>query len=93
MCWFDHRCPFCVTALAVLNGPACLAQDKASIPPPDVLLFANGDQLTGKLLRGIDGTITFHGDVAGDVTVSIDKVKGLRTGGNFAVLRKDSADD
>lgn len=81
---------FAITALAVLGGPVCLAQDKAPAPPPDVLLFTNGDQLTGKLLRGIDGTITFHSDMAGDITVSIDKVKGLRTGGNFAVLRKDA---
>ena len=81
---------FAVTALAVLGGPVCLAQDKAPTPPPDVLLFTNGDQLTGKLLSGIDGTITFHSDMAGEITVSIDKVKGLRTGGNFAVLRKDA---
>jgi hypothetical protein len=72
------------------GGPVCLAQDKAPAPPPDVLIFTNGDQLTGKLVRGLGGNITFHSDMAGDITVSIDKVKGLRVGGNFAVLRKDA---
>ncbi len=79
-----------LTAFALFAPLASLAQDKAPAPPPDVLLFTNGDQLTGKLVRGLNGTITFHSDMAGDITVSIDKVKGLRVGGNFAVLRKDA---
>jgi hypothetical protein len=66
------------------------AQDKPAPPPPDVLIFTNGDQLTGKLVRVLGGTVSFHSDMAGDITVPVDKVKGMRAGGNFAVLRKDA---
>ena len=66
----------------------CLAQ--APVPVSDILVFTNGDQLTGKLVRGLDGNITFKSDMAGEITVSLDKVKSLRVGANFAVLRKDT---
>jgi hypothetical protein len=78
-----------LTALVFAPALACLAQEKPAPPPPDVLLFTNGDQLTGKLVKVLSGNVTFHSDMAGDITVSIDKVKGLRAAGNFAVLRKD----
>jgi hypothetical protein len=41
------------------------AQTAAAAPPPDVIVFTNGDQLTGKLLRVVDGTVTFHSDIVG----------------------------
>jgi hypothetical protein len=57
-------------------------------PTPDVLIFANGDQLTGKLERVAAGNIVFASDMAGELTVSVDKVKELRSGAQFALLRK-----
>lgn len=63
------------------------APDKA--PDKDVLVFANGDRLTGKLLRGVKGSLTFHSDLLGDVTVPLDKVKEMQTSGAFAVLQKN----
>jgi len=57
-------------------------------PAPDVLIFANGDQLTGKLERVAAGNIVFASDMAGEVTISVDKVKELRSGAQFALLRK-----
>ncbi len=59
-----------------------------SAPDKDVLVFANGDRLSGKLLRGVKGSLTFHSDVLGDVTVPLDKVKEMQTSGTFAVLQK-----
>lgn len=57
-------------------------------PTPDVILFSNGDQLTGQFLRVVDGTVTFHSDLAGDINVPLDKVKELRSSKQFAVLYK-----
>jgi hypothetical protein len=55
---------------------------------PDVIVFTNGDQLSGKFLRSAGGTVTFHSDIAGDVNVPWDKVKELRSGTVFAVFEK-----
>jgi hypothetical protein len=57
-------------------------------PTPDVLIFENGDQLTGKLERVAAGNIVFASDMAGEVTISVDKVKELKSGAQFALLRK-----
>lgn len=75
---------------AILACIASIGLASAQAPVSDILVFTNGDQLTGKLVRGLNGNITFHSDMAGDVTVSIDKVRSLRVGANFAVLRKDA---
>ncbi len=63
------------------------AQTKA---PPDVIIFANGDQLTGVLERGTGNSVVFKSDMAGEITVSLDKIKELHSSGNFAVLRRDA---
>ena len=55
-------------------------------PDPDVLVFTNGDQLTGKLVNSAGGKVTFHSDMAGDVTVDWAKIKEIRTAQKFAVI-------
>ena len=57
-------------------------------PAPDVIVFTNGDQLTGTLERGVGDSVVFKSDVVGEITVSMDKVKELRSSGSFAVLKK-----
>jgi len=60
-------------------------------PTPDVLVFTNGDQLTGKLQGAAGGNVTFASDMAGTVTVAFDKIKEIRSGSNpseFALLKK-----
>ena len=61
----------------------------ATKPAPDVLVFTNGDQLSGVLERGVGDTIVFKSDMAGEISVPLSKVKELRSSGSFAVLRKD----
>jgi Protein of unknown function, DUF481 len=66
------------------------AQDAKSAPAkpePDVLIFTNGDKLTGKLVRAAGGSVVFHSDMAGDLTISFDKIKELRSGNQFALLK------
>jgi hypothetical protein len=53
-----------------------------------VLIFANGDQLTGTLERVVAGNIVFKSDMAGELTISVDKVKEMRSGSEFALLKK-----
>jgi hypothetical protein len=77
------------SALAVAQTPAPPA--KPAPPTPDVLVFTNGDQLTGKLERAVGGNVIFASDMAGELTVSFDKVKEIRSGSNpaqFALLKK-----
>jgi hypothetical protein len=53
-----------------------------------VIVFTNGDQLTGTLEKAIGDSYTFKSDVVGEVTVSADKIKELKTNGKFVVLKK-----
>ena len=67
-----------------------LAQDAAKKPEPDVIVFSNGDQLTGTVERGAGDSVVFKSDMAGEITVPFSKIKELRAHGQFALLRKDT---
>lgn len=64
-------------------APAAFAAD-----PPDSLTLADGEKLTGKFVRAAGGSVVFHSDVLGDVTVPWAKVKELSASGRFAVIPK-----
>jgi hypothetical protein len=64
------------------------AQSPAAKPAPDVIVFTNGDQLTGTLERADGDSFVFKSDVVGEVTVSADKIKELHAGGKFVALKK-----
>jgi uncharacterized protein DUF481 len=65
-----------------------LAQSSVAKPAPDVIVFTNGDQLTGTLERATGDSFVFKSDVVGEVTVSADKIKELRASGKFVALKK-----
>jgi hypothetical protein len=67
-----------------VQAPAKPAEAK----PADVLIFANGDRLSGKLQSVTAGNVVFNSDMAGTLTISIDKIKELHSGAEFALLRK-----
>lgn len=75
--------------IAGLLAASAIAQDKTPAPSPDVIVFKNGDQLTGKLERSVGGDIVFKSDAVGEVTIPMAKVKELRSAGAFVVLKKD----
>ncbi len=88
---FSATLTLCLAAL--FGAAAAAAQDagKPAPPTPDVLIFTNGDQLTGKLKSAVGGNVIFASDMAGDLTVSFDKIKEIRSGSNpnqFALLKK-----
>lgn len=81
------RC-ICLSRAMTLATGMLQAQAPAPQSQPDVLIFSNGDQLTGKLERAVGGSILFKSDMAGELTVPFSKVKELRSGTQFAVIRK-----
>ena len=74
----------------LLLAAAALAQQSTPPPkpPPDVLVFTNGDQLTGQLVRATGGNVVFKSDMAGELTIPFDKVKELHSSGSFSMLKK-----
>ena len=90
----DRRCLLEPSAGSRGGADRCVGTHSGTLRRPlkdaaaeDVLIFTNGDQLSGKLLRGVNDTVVFHSDMAGDITVPLAKVKELRTAGEFAVLK------
>jgi hypothetical protein len=78
-----------VAVLFALLPAATLRGFAADAPAnPDVLVFTNGDQLTGKLLSSAGANVSFHSDMAGDISVDWAKIKEIRTSQKFAVLEK-----
>jgi Protein of unknown function, DUF481 len=55
----------------------------------DTITFANGDQLTGRLMKVVYGTVSFHSDVLGDITVPLTKIKAMHTAQPFAAGSKE----
>lgn len=88
-----NRAAIAVVALfslaGISAGPLLMAQDKPK-PEPDVIVFTNGDQLTGTVERGAGDSIVFKSEMAGEITVPYAKIKELRAHGTFALLRKDT---
>ncbi|WP_029893543.1 DUF481 domain-containing protein [Desulfohalovibrio reitneri] len=58
----------------------------------DTLLMANGDRLTGALVRMEKGKLLFETEYAGEVSVSWDKVERLETDKPVAVYGKDDSE-
>ena len=55
---------------------------------PDVLVFTNGDKLTGTLERAAGDSVVFKSDMAGELTISYSKIKELNTHQAFAIVEK-----
>src|SRR5271168_4434804 len=70
-------------AASIVAPPMVWGQAGGSPPAPDVLIFTNGDRLTGKLEKGEGDSITFKSDMAGEITVPLAKIRELRTSGSF----------
>ena len=61
-------------------------QKSPTLPPTDVIVFTNGDQLTGYFLREVGGNVTFHSTIVGDVTVPWSKIQSLHVAAQMAIL-------
>jgi hypothetical protein len=48
-------------------------------PEPNVLIFTNGDKLTGHLVRSAGDKVTFNSEMAGEITVEWKKIQDLHS--------------
>jgi hypothetical protein len=58
-------------------------------PDADVLLFADGERLTGQFVKSTGSSLTFKSDALGEITVDWSKVKELRSSAKVAVIPKN----
>ncbi len=79
----------CLVTGIMAHSVTAVAQSAAATPKSDVIVFTNGDQLTGTIERGVGDSIMFKSDTAGEITVPLSKIKELRSHGSFVVIRKD----
>ena len=57
-------------------------------PEADVLLFTDGERLTGHFVKSSGSSLTFKSDALGEVTVDWSKVKELQSSAKVAVIPK-----
>lgn len=57
-------------------------------PEPDVLLFIDGERLTGQFVKSSGTSLTFKSDAVGEITVDWSKVKELQSSVKVAVIPK-----
>ena len=62
--------------------------DREKRPSADVLIFNNGDKLTGKILSGDSSAVTFQSEVAGKVTIPWAMVRELQSASSFVAIPK-----
>ena len=76
----------CLLAFAFLFSTPLL-DGQAAKPPPDEVVFVNGERLTGTLEKADGKNITFKSSMAGEITVSWTKIKELHSSQTFALLK------
>ncbi len=74
----------CLGPATVLRADA--AAKTAAATQPDVLVFSNGDRLTGQLEKVQGGNIFFKSDTAGEVQVAPAKIRQLVAHEDFAII-------
>jgi hypothetical protein len=72
--------------LGVLGVAGLYGQAK---PDPDILLFVDGERLTGHFVKAAGSSLTFKSDALGEITVDWSKVKELQTSAKVAVIPKN----
>jgi hypothetical protein len=76
--------------LGILGVAGLRAQPAGQAKPDlDVLLFADGERLTGHFVKSAGSSLTFKSDALGEITVDWSKVKELQSSAKVAVLPKN----
>jgi hypothetical protein len=58
--------------------------NQATQSDKDTITFGNGDTLTGKVGKVVYGSVSFHSDELGDLTIPLTKIKAMHTMTAFA---------
>lgn len=83
------RMVFCKSCLLALGASVLWGQPaNPAKPSVDVLLFNDGERLTGHFVKSSGSTLTFKSDALGEITVDWKKVKELQSSQNVAVIPK-----
>ena len=78
--------PWCAACLWLCAVAALAGQPAKS--DVDVLLFSDGERLTGHFVKSTGASVTFKSDALGEITVDWKKVKELQTSMKVAVIPK-----
>jgi hypothetical protein len=62
---------------------------QAPAPPPDTVVFNNGEKLIGHLIRANGGVVVFKSDTLGEVNLSWGNIAELHSSKKFAMVGKD----
>lgn len=85
--WLHLWSAFAAIILITIITIPVTAQTQASTQAQsDVLVFTNGDQLTGELVSATADKVIFKSALAGEVTVDWANIKDLKTEKHFAVI-------
>jgi hypothetical protein len=76
-------------AVAKSTKKPAKVESKKPEEPKEVLIFKNGDQITGKLLNSTGTKIKFDSEVAGEITVPLQNIKELKSDRLFAIIPKE----
>jgi hypothetical protein len=86
--------------LPLLSAAAFCQTAPAPAKTPDLVVFTNGEQLTGELEKATGAGITFKSNMAGEINVPWKNIKTLHSSKSFAILtakqkltRKDALAD
>ena len=79
----------CVLWMSLLSVIGLRGQPAAPAKPDaDVLLFTDGERLTGHFVKSSGSSLTFKSDALGEITVDWSKVKELQSSAKVAVIPK-----
>ena len=81
-----NRTVFLIVFALTCLGSLSLADEPK--PGTDVLLFADGERLTGHFVKSTGSSLTFKSDALGEITVDWSKVKELQSSAKVAVIPK-----
>jgi hypothetical protein len=78
----------CVWLWALGVSGLCGQPASPAKPDADILLFADGERLTGHFVKSSGSSLTFKSDALGEITVDWGKVKELQSSAKVAVIPK-----
>jgi Protein of unknown function, DUF481 len=83
------RSPLSVLWICLLGVTGLRSQPATPAKPDaDVLLFTDGERLTGHFVKSSGSSLTFKSDALGEITVDWSKVKELQSSAKVAVIPK-----
>ncbi len=75
-----------LAAVALVQIGVAQSAPAAAKPASDELVLSNGDTLHGQFVSETAGSVIFHSDPLGNITLGWDKVKEIHVAGKFGVL-------